>query len=507
MPAATPVESERKSTLGRMWEATESTDRLVLRWILIAALTVFAFHRSMASLVAETSGDTLIGYVWTVFAAGLLAAIAVTLQPRTDRPIHDRQTDIIVGGMGLVLSLLLHAVLLQRYSTYFDLLRLDLVAMWLYVLSSTIVLFGIRPLIRYLWVWILLLAVFPLPYQIVVIVLLGGSKVAAAFGTLAIAAFAAWICAGRGPRRGAAGALAAVVVGIGVLGVMAMVLPQAPLLTYQLVPSLAAIIVSAIGVFWYAHKGPRLSAINRNPQPLAARQVWAAVPLVTVVAVALSFVKLPIVERPTAVSSDALTLGRPLVVPPGWHQTGLVEFPRVASRLYGSGARMVRQQIVADVGNPNWDKLSAPRTVVIDTITTDHPFTFQVYPSLVVYNAPHVRFSEPRMVDLGRGVRAQLYSGTDDELLVTWNVLLWTWKNGPVAQRVLLLSVDNHDDGAPFPEPGHSLPTVLNSLIVVLFRGNAAVENREPEFKDADMLAQVGTALVDAQLDQSGPPR
>jgi hypothetical protein len=353
------------------------------------------------------------------------------------------------------------------------------------------------------WVWILLLGVFPLPYQILVIVLLGGGTVTAGVGTLVIAAFAAWLCAGRG-RRGVIGALAVVLVGAVLLGVMAAVFPDASLLTYQLVPSLASVIVSAVGVFWYAYKGPPLSALRRNPQPLAARQVWAGVPLVTVAAVVLSFVHLPTAQRPPPVSSDTLTLGRPLSIPPGWHQTGVEEFPEVAARLYGTGSRMIRQQITADVGNPNWDKLSAPRTVIMDTITTDHPYTFQVYPSLVIYNLPRTRLSAPRAVDLGRGVRAQLVSGTDDKLLVTWNVLQWTWKNGPAAQRVLLLSVDNHDDGAPFPQPGHSLPTVLNSLFVVLFRGNAAVENREPEFKDADMLTEVGTAFVNAQLGQHG---
>lgn len=507
MPASAPAppRSERaRPALGRLWEARGSTERLILRWVLIAVLTVFAFHRSLASLIAETRGDTLIGYEWAVLAAGLLSAVAVTLQPRKDRPIHDRQTDIIVGVMGLGLSLLLHGVLLRRYTVYFDLLRFDLVAMWIFVLSATIVLFGIRPMIRYLWVWILLLAVFPLPYQILVIVLLGGGKVAAGVGTLLIAAFAAWICSGRGSGRGMLGATAAVVVGIVVLGVMALVFPDAPLLVYQLVPSLAAIIVSAIGVLWYVHKGPPLSALERHPQPLAARQVWAAVPLLTVVAVVLSFVQLPSAQRPSSTSSGILALGRPLVIPPGWHQTGIEEFPKVASRLYGTGSQMIRQQIVANVGNPNWDKLSAPRTVIIDTITTDHPYTFQVYPSLVVYNAPYARLSAPRTVDLGRGVSAELFSGIDDKLLVTWNILQWTWTNGPAAQRVLLLSVDNHDDGAPFPQPGHALPTVLNSLFVVLFRGNAAVENREPEFKDADMLTQVGAALVDADLDDSG---
>ena len=41
--------------------------------------------------------------------------------------------------MGLVLALLINGVLLGRYALYFHLSRLDLVSMWLYVLSASIV--------------------------------------------------------------------------------------------------------------------------------------------------------------------------------------------------------------------------------------------------------------------------------------------------------------------------------------------------------------------------------
>jgi hypothetical protein len=493
-PVSRPLDDARQRRPG-----FDSTARLVLRWLLIAALTVGAFRRSLESLVEETRGGTLIGYVWAVFAAGLVAAIAVAYQQRRGPPIHDRQTDIIVGSMGLVLSLLLHAVLLQRYSIYFDLLRLDLVAMWMFVLSSTIVLFGTRPFIRYIWVWILLLAVFPLPYQIVVIVFLGGGKLAAGIGTIVIAAFAAWICAGHN-RRGVTAAVQALVLGAAVLAAMTFAFPNAALLAYQMVPSITAIVLAGVGGRMHAGGGQRPEALSHDPHPLAARQVWSGVPLVTVVAIALSFVRLPIAATPAPISIDGATFGRPLIVPAGWHQADVQPVAQVAVRLYGGGAEMLRQQIVADIGNPQWDKLSQPRTVVIDTITTYKPFTFEVYPSLVVYAAPYARLSAPRTVDLGAGVRAQLFSATDDKLLVTWNLLQWTWRNATSAERVLLLSVDNHDDGAPFPEPGHSLPTVLNSLLVVLFRGNSAVQNLEPEFKDADMLTEVGRALVNVQL-------
>lgn len=478
-----------------------SAERLIVRWLLIAVLTVCAFHRTLASIVAATRGGSLVGgYVWTVLAAGLLAAIAVALQPRRGRAIYDRQTDIIVGLMLLVLAVLLDAVLLARYSTYFDLLRLDLVAMWMFLLSNTVLLFGIRSMFRFIWVWVLLLAIFPLPYQILAIVVLGGGKTSAGAGTLLVAAFAAWICAGADRRRGLSAAALAALTGAAVLAALTALIPQASLLTFQLVPALSAIVVSAVGVFLYSRVRHVKPELNRTVGPLAARQVWAAVPLVTAVAIGLSFVRLPIAVVPQSVTVEGIAFGRPLSIPAGWHQTAFGEYPEVARRLYGSGAVMLRQQITADTGNPKWDKLSQPRTVVVDSITTDSPFTFEVYPSVVVYAAPHARFSEPRIIDLGFGVRAQLVSGTDDRLLVTWNALQWTWQNGHSAQRVLVLSVDNHDDGAPFPQPGHSLPTVLNALLVVLFRGNAAVQNREAEFKDADMLTDIGHTLVRTQL-------
>ncbi|HTY29018.1 MAG TPA: hypothetical protein VMD51_12895, partial [Mycobacterium sp.] len=123
--------------------------RVALRWLYIAALTVFAFHRSLESLVASTRAGSLDGYIWVVPIAGIMAAIGVARRERTELPIHDRQTDIIVGIIGLGVALMVHGVLLQRYAGYFHLLRLDLLAMWLFVSSASVVLFGLRPVTRF----------------------------------------------------------------------------------------------------------------------------------------------------------------------------------------------------------------------------------------------------------------------------------------------------------------------------------------------------------------------
>lgn len=116
--------------------------RVSLRWWLIATTAVVAFRDSIISLVDTTRAGGLGGFVWTVAVVVILVAVGVSRWHRTELPIHDRQTDVIVGTMGLVLALLIHGVLLARYALYFHLLRLDLVAMWLYVFSSSIVLSG-----------------------------------------------------------------------------------------------------------------------------------------------------------------------------------------------------------------------------------------------------------------------------------------------------------------------------------------------------------------------------
>src|SRR5690349_8770177 len=93
--------------------------RLGLRWALIIGLTAFAFHDSFGSLVTTTRAGGIGGYVWTVPVAAALVALGVSRRNRTELPIHDRQTDIIVGIMGLGFALMIQAALLERYALYF----------------------------------------------------------------------------------------------------------------------------------------------------------------------------------------------------------------------------------------------------------------------------------------------------------------------------------------------------------------------------------------------------
>ena len=477
--------------------------RLVLRWAYIAVLTLFAFHRSLASLVETTRAGSLNGYVWVVPIAGIMAAIGVARRERTELPIHDRQTDIIVGIIGLGVALMVHGALLQRYAGYFHLLRLDLMAMWLFVTSASVVLFGLRPVIRFVWVWALLLAIFPLPYQITVI-LFGGSRVAAGGAVLIIAAAATAISVGRTWSRAVVGAALSWAVGLVVLLAMAVLTPDAPVFVFQVVPATTAVALAGMTLFLYARRGAPKRVLDRKLEPLAAKDVWSGLPLVLAVAIALSLVTLPQTVNSPTTWVPQLTFGRPLQAPVGWHVSDETEYDWVR-RLYGQHATLIRQDMVADTGNPKWDKFSRPRKVIVDSTNTLQPFSFGVYPSTLLYDTASSRLSDPRPVDLGHGLTGYLYSVIDDRLLVTWNLLVFHWRNKDSAQRVLIGAVDNHESAAPFPEPNGALWPTLGTLFTVLFRGNVVTTNREPEFKDAEMLTQFGRGLVTAQLRDAEP--
>ncbi|WP_273732960.1 hypothetical protein [Mycolicibacterium septicum] len=487
--------------LAQWWFGLPPTVRLVARWVLIAVLTFVAFRASLRNLVETTLEGGLIGYVWMVPIAAALAALGVNFRRRSELPIHDRQTDIIVGLIGLGLALMVQGVLLKRYSEFFHLMRLDLLALWLFMVSSALVLFGVRPVARFGWVWVLLSLMCPLPYQVVVIAL-GGGNFAAGVGTLLIAAAATAITVGRSRKRAVVGALVAFVFGFVILFVIDKLWPHVPVIVYQMIPSLASILAVGIAARLYTRRGQPKKLLDRKIEPLAAKQIWTAIPLVVVVAVAISFMPLPQQRSATLLSRSApydLAPGMRLEAPPGWTITGEQQYTGV-KRYYGDEAVLIRQRMTADVGDPRFDKLSARRNLMVDSIVSELPFSFDAYPGQVLYDTTGTRLSTPRPVDLGYGVTGELFSAIDDRLLVSWDVLRFAWGDQNEDQVIDIFAVDNHLPDAPFPDPQRGLVSTLRNLFTVLFRGNSVLVQRRPAYKDAELLTEFGRALVAAQF-------
>jgi hypothetical protein len=476
--------------------------RMILRWGYIGLLTLAAFHATLLSAVRTALGGGIGGYVLVVPVAAILAAIGIARRNRTELPIHDRQTDVIVAIMGLVFAVLLHAVLLQRYGLYFHLLRLDLVALWTFVISASIAMFGLRPVIRYGWAWAIGLMVFPLPYYLMVI-FLGGHRLAAGVGTLMIAATATAAAVGRHVTRAVVGSTLAWAVGLAMLVCLAVVAPDAPLAVYQFVPALTAMCLVGMLMFLNSRRGTAKRVLERKIEPLAANQVWSAVPVVLAVAIVLSFVRLPDIGLASAVRVDSMNFDNPVEAPEGWRVIDTQVYPWV-SRLYGRGSTLVRQEMVADEGDAEFDKFGRPRTVMVDTITTSRPFSLNVYPVRMLYRVEGIRLSGVRPVDLGYGVHGDLFSVTDDQILVTWTGLQWTWTNGHISRRVVAIAVDNHEDNAPFPQPTGGVGPTLNSMFTMLFRGNSSTYDANPNLKDDRLLTDFSHALVRRELEPLG---
>src|SRR5262249_21443405 len=310
------------------------------------------------------------------------------------------------------LGVVLQGVLRGRYALYFQLLRLDLLAMWTFVFSASIALFGLRPVTRFGLVWLLLLAVCPLPYHLTVIVL-GGSRVAAGMGTLVIAGVATGIAVGRRWRRGLLGALGSWIAGLVILGVMAYSIPVDHLLAFQLVPALSAIVLVTVAVYLLARRDAPKRLLDRKIEPLAAGHVWSALPVVLAVAIALSFVRLPDVGLAPTSRADRMTLDTTMKAPPGWRIVDTQTFPWV-SRIYGEVAVHLRQKMVAEPGDPRFDKLGRPRTLMVDLTTTARPVSLQTFPARVLYQVHGIRLSTKRTADLGYGVTADLFTAVDD---------------------------------------------------------------------------------------------
>lgn len=470
----------------------------VIRLLLLAAATWIAFRQTFIDLAAvgRDAPPNLIVMLAVPVSATIAACGLAVRGHQQEPPIHDRQVDVIVAVMGLLLSVSVFAVLVPVYHDQFGLLRPDLFAMWSFVISGSILLFGLRTVFRYRRAWLLPLLAFPLPYHLLVVVL-GDTRLIAGGFTVMMVALATHVALGSPAIAPAVSGA----VGVTVFTAVLWWWPALPI-TVQVMPGLAAVLLIAWlrAAAWHWSPGRKHGPAERPP----VRSIRSALPLlITATAVVAS---LPLGVHPFHAGARPADL-RTQPVPAGWTTVAEAEYPWV-DRLFGDGATLFRQQVVAETGNPLWDKQSRPRTVIVDTTTTWHTRTLEVYPAAVLYGISTARWSSPRTVELGHGTVGSLYSIVDDRLLVTWNILQWNWESDGSAQRVTLGAVDNHEPDAPFPQPTRTLLPTVSRMVTVLFRGEQVTADRDPVFKDADMLTQLGRDIVGAHaaLGDSVPP-
>ncbi|MCF3939414.1 hypothetical protein [Gordonia tangerina] len=504
MTTTAPVPAPAAPQLGlRERISQDVTWILGLRWALVVAATVIAFWNTLGAVVTEMGSQTIITYLPAVMVLVLIAATGVSWRRGEERPIHDRQTDVIAGVVLLFIAMTVKFLNL-RYTDAYLVSHVDLLALWVFALGSCALVFGLRPVARYRWVWFLLLMIFPVPYRMEVLVMRGG-PVAAGVVMVAFAAAATWVASARTWRRGLVGASIAAVAGTMALFVVRMVFPDVRLWVYQTVPAVAAALAACAVLYVDRRRVSHVawSPLGREKYRPAVKKVGRPGMLLAAVAIAMAFIPIPTFGDIPNPRIDGLDTRPPMLVPSGW-VAGQVRQYEWVSRMYGRSAVMTGQDLYQSKGSLEFDKFARPRKVVVNTIESSRPITFEVYPIFFVYDLVGDRFSEAQEVPLPHGVVGHLQTVVDDTSYLTFNRMTWEWNNGTTTQRVTIVSVDNHEPDAQFPSPQPTVVRNLNTFITVLFRGNSVVTDLEPQFKDRDLLIDCATDLINAQVDAIG---
>ncbi|MFC7959283.1 hypothetical protein [Rhodococcoides kroppenstedtii] len=469
---------------------------LVGRWTLLVVAVVAAFLPTWSRLVTEARGGAVSGYLFVVPLLAVVAGQGIARRRSGELPIHDRQTDVIVGGLVILAALAVQGLWLPRYADQYALLHIDVAAAGIFAVGAAILLFGLRPVGRFWPLMVSLVALSPVLYRTIA-VSLGGSRFAYGFVLVLVAGLAGGIAVGRTGRRGLAGFAVTVSVGAAVLWGVLAVDPSIHIVWLQAIPTVGAAAVTGTVFYLRARRGRSKRVLSRPVQPPSAKSVRSAAVLVVVTAGVLFGLPLPAVVGPPTTSGPP---GRAasLAVPVGWREIESRSYPWVRS-FFGPGATLVRQEWQAAVVEPAWDDKGRARTVVVDTLGTTNGASLGVYPERTLYRLASTRTSPSLPVDLGHGVTGSLYTSVDDGLLLTWTKLVFAWARDGTYQRVTVIAVDDHEPTARFPEPEPSMASNMSALVAVFLRGNTVVGDDRPDYDDRDLLESVGRSLVAAQ--------
>ncbi|WP_084727625.1 hypothetical protein [Rhodococcoides yunnanense] len=470
---------------------------ITVRWAVLLGCVVVAYLPTWVRLAEEAGDGAITTYIFVLPFLAAVAAQGIARRRTGELPIHDRQTDIIVGGLALLGAVAIKALWLPRYADQYELSHLDVLSGLVFFLGGAILLFGLRPVGRFWSVWILLAALGPLLYRMAAITV-GGSRFAYGAVLVVLAGAAGAIAVGRTRRRGWLGFFCTTVLGFAILGAMLLWWPRVHIAWLQLISAVGASALTGIGFYWFARRGESKKPLTGHIAPVTAKPSKSS--LVIVVAAAALLVAFPLPARTEIPATEGPpgTPGEPLIAPAGWSQREFLEYDW-AKTYFGRSATLSRQIMRADEGSLAYDIQSRPRTVVVDVLSTVNRASLAVYPESTLYRLSNTRTSDSLPVELGHDITGSLYTSVSDELLLTWTKLVFTWVRDDVTQRVTIISVDNHEPGAVFPTPAPAMASNIGTSLATFLRGNTIAADDDPDYKDRELLTDFGTDLVDAQ--------
>jgi hypothetical protein len=470
--------------------------RLLGRLTLVVVLSLVAFHHSVGSLLRTVASGSVVLYVVAVPLYGVLAAAASNRRPTYVVASGVRTRDVVLGGATCLLALAVTTLLGPGLSGVYGLWRLDLAMLWLFLLGATLLSFGLRQVVRSWLFWAVLLLLWPFPVRLANAAA-GGPYGGALLLTVVVLAVVAHGHRPHDPPRSrvlGSSALAAVVVLVA-CGLTAH--PQR-----MLWPSVAAAVVAL--AWWAGQVRPRSHA------PVPERRVRGGVLVLAALTLA-ALVALPAAPAPVRPSTPTGVTGLSLgaVEVPGWTATGR-RTAKDQQRYFGRNSTWQRISLRQDAGaTPG----AAGRDIVVDVISTPRPQVLDLYPVVTTYPMGTLSSTPDAEVDLGHGVRGQVFRARDPHRGIGYTLLTFSWKlpvdialtggyTGPSAQltqRVTLIAVDDHSDDAAFPTPGNATLDGIRAAFASL--------GHEPEVRagarlqsDEQLLDDAARALVHERL-------
>ncbi|AFR47684.1 hypothetical protein KTR9_1041 [Gordonia sp. KTR9] len=334
---------------------------IVVRYVSIVGAAMLAFAPAISANVTALAEGSPTAYLLFIPVWGLMIALGLDTTPR-GREIGDGEFDrilvvVIGGGLGLTAALVV-----PRIPAVAAFWHADLLPLLIWVFAASIVIFGIRRVVRDYLVWAFLLVCFP-PNFLLLGQAFGGSTTAFAVLTVGLGLVVSYMSLRRRPRVAVATTGAAALVGLGLVWVLA----GAPALAFT-VPAAA---MTAIAIIVRVRSG----GVGTTPAALPKQSIvtLASGWLVALVILGLT-PHAPNSPEPVAsppIGEDWLGQMRMLGI-------GITE-PQVfdwGPRVMGSGGDVRRYRITAGVTGPQTRPLS---TAYLDVYSTTDLGRFSSY--------------------------------------------------------------------------------------------------------------------------------
>lgn len=459
------------------------------RFVLSLICVVVAFLDSFRVFAA----DAVQGVAHYSLLVLLMAVVLfVGLDHRRARAlnIHDREVDYIIGGMAVIVAITIKVQLLPRFEEWDALLRLDMFAILVFSFGVSSFMFGMRSTLHFGPGWTLLF-LYNAPVHLLVSVAFGGGWWGPTMANIIGISLALVIAAkGNFPRPVLAGLLnlgIAVILAVGVWD-----LSDGSRMTKQIPGLVATIIVVLI----LSRGKPRRWPIRRREPTV--KNIRPALAIVLAATVLMTFY--PVSSSGTISTTSQRGPSAPFELevspPPGWVVTKHTDYGW-ASRLFGPDSSLTRHKLTAQEYNPRWDLDGLVRTVAVDTLSATEAYQARTFGDETLYSTLTGRRSEPVAVDLGHGITGRAYTVLDESDFLTYTKLVFEWQGeADITEKITVIAVDDHRPEARFPQPAPSVGRMLSQVATILLRGNAVTVDNETEYKDLDLVTQVGRDIV-----------